>query len=277
MRRLWIWLIALPAALWLVLVTLVWVTQSSLMYFPTRQTRAQAETDAGRAGAIALRDDAGELLGWRWLPPPGSPCSSEWLLAHGNGGMALHRAHVIVRLRQSVDPGACLSILEYPGYGAASGLPNRVAIMRKANALLARVQAGRGGETAVPLLLIGESLGTGVVAELAQAAPHAIAGLLLLTPYDDLAAVARSHHPWLPATLVLRDRFQPALALRDYSGPVLLIVAGADRVIPPRHAEALAGSLRHPRVHVEPGLDHHELEDRPGWWSQVRVLLPTVR
>lgn len=273
-----LWCIALPLAVWLGLVGYVGVNQASLLYFPTRLSDRQAEALAQREGAVAMRDATGTLLGWRFAAADGATCTSEWLLAHGNGGMALDRAYMVERLRIAVAAGACLSILEYPGYGAADGAPSRIEIMRRARLLLAQVQAASAAmEPPPPLLLIGESLGTGVVAELAESAPGQVAGLLLLTPYEDLAAVASDHFPWLPASVILRDRFRPAQALADYPGPVQLIVAGADTLIPPPHAQALAAALRQPRMHVEPGLDHNQLERRPGWWSQVRALLPGPR
>lgn len=274
-RGLWIWLLAAPIGLWLLLLALVWAIQTRLLYYPTRISAKQAGSIAASLGATALRDVHGALLGWRWVPVGTASCSSEWLLAHGNGGMALDRAYMAERLRTAVAPDSCLNILEYPGYGAADGQPSRVAIMRRARALVEQVRGLRGPP--VPLLLIGESLGTGVVAELAQTMPEQYAGLLLLTPYADLAAVAQDHFPWWPAKLLLRDRFQPALALRDYPGPVQLIVAGADGIIPPHHAQALASALPQARIHLEPGLDHNDLELRPDWWLLVRDLVPAAR
>lgn len=278
MTRILGWLLGVPLALWLALIAYVWLAQSSLLYFPTRITVADAEAYASQRGARAIRDHTGELLGWRFATRPGVACTSEWLMAHGNSGMALHRAPVADRLREALGPAACLTILEYPGYGAAMGEPRRELILARARALLTVLQAGQPpDEPEVPLLLIGESLGTGVVAALTREQPHVISGLVLLTPYDDLAAVAQTHFPWLPARWVLRDRFQPVHDLADYPGPVLLVVAGADTIIPPHHATTLAAALKRPLLEVLESLDHNELDTRPDWWLRVRELLPAPR
>jgi uncharacterized protein len=278
LTRILLWLVGVPLVLWLALVGYVWLAQSSLLYVPTRLAAVEAEAYARQVGASAIRDGVGEVLGWRFASKASAACTSEWLLAHGNGGMALHRDYVAERLNNALGPGACLSILEYPGYGAASGAPGRESILERARTLLGVVQSQRAlQDPPPPLLLIGESLGSGVVAALTREQPDAIAGLLLLTPYDDLAAVAQGHFPWLPARCVLRDRFVPAEDLAGYVGPVLVVVAGADTVIPPQHAKTLASALQQPLLQVEVGLDHNDLDVRPEWWSRVRELLPSAR
>ena len=47
-------------------------------------------------------------------------------------------------------------------------------------------------------------------------------------PYHDLASVAQRKMPLLPAYLLLLDRFNPAEYLKDYRGPVKIVLAGAD-------------------------------------------------
>lgn len=258
--------LTLPALAWLGLCGWVWLAQRSLLYHPHTLEKSAAQELAASVGARALRDPHGQLLAWQFVGT--QTCSSHWLMAHGNAGMALQRAYVAQRLREQLGPGACLSVIEYPGFGAAAGQPSRHTLVEQASAAWNALDT----PPAVPRFLIGESLGTGVVAELAARFGPQVAGILLLTPYEDLAEVAASHFPWLPSRWLLRDRFEPMRLLRDYDGPVQLIVAGADRVIEPVHAQRLAAGLRNAHLHTEPGLDHNELEYRPHWWTLVQQL-----
>lgn len=52
-------------------------------------------------------------------------------------------------------------------------------------------------------LHFGESLGSGVVAALQVR--HPPAGIVLRSPFTELADVCRHHYPWLPVRALLRD------------------------------------------------------------------------
>lgn len=243
----------------------MYLIQKHLLYFPTVIASADAEEHAARMGFQAMRGSGGELLAWRRI---GADCATEFLVAHGNGGMALDRAYLI---RGLLDvPGyadACVTLVEYPGYGPAPGEPGIEAMVERAIKvydLLA--QHGRS------LVLVGESLGTGVVSALA--AQRSAAGVLLITPYDDLASVAQTHYPLLPVRWLMRENLTPAETLPLFRGPVALIVAGDDRVIPPIHAQRLAQALPRALVHIVDGADHMDAyDDARHWWPKALAHL----
>jgi fermentation-respiration switch protein FrsA (DUF1100 family) len=88
--------------------------------------------------------------------------------------------------------------------------------------------------TAGPLLIIGESLGAGVAAAASVRHREAIAGLLLITPWDRLEHVASHHYPMLPVKWLLRDRYDSVGHLATIGRPVLVVVAGDDQIVPGR-------------------------------------------
>jgi pimeloyl-ACP methyl ester carboxylesterase len=115
---------------------------------------------------------------------------------------------------------------------------------------------------------VSESLGAGPAAHLARKFPERIAGLAMFVPYDDFGTVAQSAMPFLPARWLLRDRFLPAAWLQDYRGPVNLVLAGADEVIPTRRGQSLHDGYAGPkRLQIIPGARHNEVaEQTPEWW-----------
>ena len=86
----------------------------------------------------------------------------------------------------------------------------------------------------VPVYLIGESLGTGVAAFLAGAHPAAVAGVFLVAPYDNLVNVAQEHLPLFPVKWMLKERYPSEHYLKSYHGPVGVLLAGKDKVVPSR-------------------------------------------
>jgi pimeloyl-ACP methyl ester carboxylesterase len=79
-------------------------------------------------------------------------------------------------------------------------------------------------------IYFGESLGTGVVAALQVRRPPA--GMVLRSPFTELADVGAHHYPWLPVRLLLRDRFPVTDQLAGSEVPVTVIYGDRDQVVP---------------------------------------------
>jgi len=72
--------------------------------------------------------------------------------------------------------------------------------------------------------------------------PHPPDKIVLILPFDTLAAVAARHYPFLPVRLLLRDNWDNITALSGYQGQLELFAAEADTIIPISHARLLAAS-----------------------------------
>jgi pimeloyl-ACP methyl ester carboxylesterase len=168
--------------------------------------------------------------------------------------------------------GLRVILAEYPGYGPRDGRVDEATLVAdSAQTIVLARRMYRG-----PLLLIGESLGSGVAAAAAARHPDALAGLLLILPWARLADVATHHYPWLPAGWLLRDRYDSVDHLATFTGPVLVAVAGRDAVVPARFGVALHAALRGPkRLHESPAAQHHDwharVDDR--WWRDAVAFL----
>jgi pimeloyl-ACP methyl ester carboxylesterase len=245
----------------LILFTLL---QRYLIYVPTKLPPEFADEVAAKKGFIAWRNRAGQLIGWKL--PASSPPTGSILIVHGNGGWALDRAY----MAQPIHEAAPLDvyILEYPSYGARGGSPSEKSLLSAADEAFENLPKN------LPAYLVSESLGTGAAAHLAQKYPSRVAGLALFVPYDKLASVAANHVPFLPAYFLLWDRFDPAAWLKDYHGPVKIIVAGADEIIPPKLGKRLYDGYNGPKIlQVIPGARHSSTTaESPDWWKKVLVF-----
>jgi len=239
----------------------VTVMQRKLLYFPTLLTPDAAGQMAVREGFLPWRNQAGQIIGWQ-LAAAGTPVGSV-LILHGNAGCALDRDY----LAQPIHAAAPVDvfILEYPGYGARDGSPTQQSLLEAADDAFASLT------NPAPIYLVSESIGTGIAAHLAGTHPGRVSGLALFAPYDDLAAVAQHKMPLLPARLVLKDRYQPARRLKDYHGPMAVVLAGADEVIPTKFGQRLYDGYAGPKtIQVIAGAHHNDIaEQSPEWWKRV--------
>jgi fermentation-respiration switch protein FrsA (DUF1100 family) len=96
-----------------------------------------------------------------------------------------------------------------------------------------------------------------VVTELASEVPPA--GLVLRSPFVDLASVGQLHYPFLPVRALLRDRFPLVEQLASVPSPVTVVYGTADSVVPAEQSctVARAAPTLHAAVEVE-GADHND-------------------
>ena len=235
--------------------------QDRLLYYPVRTSVQQAS-----AGGLQPWPDAADFRGLL-APAPAAPRGTA-IVFHGNAGHAGQRADLA-----SVLAGTGLRVIlaEYPGYGPRDGALGEASLVADAAASLALAYRQFGP----PLLVVGESLGAGVAAAAAQQR-DAVAGLMLITPWDRLQHVASHHYPWLPVKWLLRDRYDSAAHLAGFGRPVVVAVAAQDDIVPARFGEALYHALPEPRRLLSIADAGHN--DWPGrvdaaWWSQAVDLM----
>jgi len=118
----------------------------------------------------------------------------------------------------------------------------------------------------------GRSLGSGVAVALAAERP--LAGVILATPFDSLAAVAKRYYWYLPVDWMLKHRFDSAARAPQLKTPLLCIIAERDEVIPAVHAERLFeawGGAKRKVVLAEAG--HNTTDAHPMFWPAIRAFL----
>ncbi len=194
---------------------------------------------------------------------------------HGNAGSASDRFYY----PEALEPlGWRVVLAEYPGYGARPGRPSEPSLVEEgARTALAALQAFSG-----PLVLWGESLGAAVAAGVAARPEVPATGLVLVTPWYDLPTLANRLYPFLPVRLFVRDRFDNAAALAAFQGPVAILMAGRDEIIPPDHTQRLYEERQEPkRLWVFPSAGHNSWPSHPAlpWWQEVMqfVAPPPVK
>jgi uncharacterized protein len=232
---------------------LLWGFQRKLIYFPDAgPVSPAAGALPGARDVVLVTDDGLELAAW-YLPGPDADAPAV-LVANGNGGHRAMRAPLAQALN---DAGLSVLLFDYRGYAGNPGIPTEEGLaldVRAARQYLvedADVPADR-------LLYFGESLGAAVVTELAT--EHPPAGLVLRSPFVDLASVAREHYPFVPARLLLRDRYPVAERIARIDVPTTVVYGARDTIVPPQQSRAVAEAAAqlHDVVEVR-GADHNDV------------------
>ncbi|HEY1326658.1 MAG TPA: alpha/beta fold hydrolase [Casimicrobiaceae bacterium] len=233
--------------------------QDWLMFYPTRVGSAEVREAIDHA-----RDQYGaELREWHvggqhWglvaEPMSRAPSRGTALLFHGNAGWAGDRLYYLPPL---LARGYRVVLVEYPGYGPHAGESSVEGVLGLADRAVTEALHAWPGQ----LLLVGESLGAGVVAQLGTQHEATLKGLVLVTPWDSLRTLARMHYPWLPTSLFLKHPMDSIAALRSFRKPIAVLVAGRDEIVGAAGGLALAKALGVARLVQLPNAGHNDWLD----------------
>lgn len=256
-RSRWRIALGLMAALLVGVVVMLTALQRQLIYFPDSSPVPPAGDVLDGARDVTLRTSDGLELGAWFVPASaaigiGMDTGMAVLVAPGNGGNRAGRAGLASELSRR---GLAVLLMDYRGYGGNPGRPSEEGLAKDAmaGAVLLEELGYPPGRT----IYFGESLGTGVVAALHTR--RAAAGLVLRSPFTELADVAAHHYRWLPVRLVLKERFAVAEAMSDSAAAVTVIYGDRDSVVPSRLSDRVANEAGNlfERVVVS-GADHND-------------------
>jgi pimeloyl-ACP methyl ester carboxylesterase len=184
---------------------------------------------------------------------------------HGNAGSAFYRIYY----SEAFAPRGFRTFLyEYPGYGGRAGTPSAASIVEDARALVRTLdRAGYG-----PIYIWGESVGSGVAAQVCADPTLPVHGLTLLTPWDSLTHAAEMHYPIAPVALLLWDKYDSIANLRYFRHPICVICSTKDTILPLPLGLNLYDHLPQPKkLILQEGTGHNDWPNSPGlaWWDEA--------
>ncbi|MEO6582060.1 MAG: alpha/beta fold hydrolase [Sphingomicrobium sp.] len=204
------------------------------------------------------------------IAPLASPAGKRTLIL-GFGGNAWNAEDAAAYLHK-VYPSADIVAFHYRGYRPSTGSPSAEALLEDAPLVydfaIARVRPKR-------TVAVGFSIGSGVAAGLAAERP--VDGLILVTPFDSLKAVASDLFPLLPMAMMFGDDMDAAVALQASKVPTAIIAAGLDEIIPQRRTDGLrasVGNLVFDRIVA--GAGHNDIYARSEFQQAMDAALDAV-
>ena len=235
----WKWSLACFVAIYVLTIAGLTIFQRRLQYFPDRRL-----VDPARGGMSGVEDlrlmtvDGETLVAWYVPAKDGHPLI---LYFHGNGGALVDR---IPRFRALAASGYGFLAIAYRGYGGSTGSPTQKGLMEDGET--AYLEARARGYDGDRIVLMGESLGTGVA--IALAATREAAALVLDSPYSSAVEVAATHYAIFPVNWLMFDRFRSDLAIGEVHIPILVVHGDEDDVIPISLARRLFELANEPKT-----------------------------
>ncbi|MCF3594524.1 alpha/beta hydrolase [Rhodobacteraceae bacterium LMO-12] len=165
-----------------------------------------------------------KLILWVAEAKPGKPVI---LYFHGNAGNLAARAG---RFSRFVARGYGVVALAYRGSSGSSGTPSETALAFDAGRLFARVEDYAG---AAPVVIYGESLGTGVALAAVSRVGKQPAAVVLEAPFTSVRAVALAAYPQLePLIGRMKSEWNSLERIKVLRAPLLILHGSDDALIP---------------------------------------------
>lgn len=257
-----------------VLLAAVWLGQRRLIYLADRATVPPVAAYLPGGTDVRLTTSDGLTLGAWYVPAAaGRDRGLTLLVAPGNGGNRVGRVPLAEALTEA---GFAVLLFDYRGYGGNPGNPTEHGLARDIRAARDYLVAEREVR-ADRLLYFGESLGAAVVTELAT--EHPPAGLVLRSPFVDLASAAAVHYAFLPVRALLWDGFPVAEKLAGVDVPTAVVYGSQDSIVPPEQSREVARRAAGPVQLTEiAGADHNDpvLSAGPELVSAVVALAAAI-
>ncbi len=240
----------------------MFINQQSLLYKPEGDLPDPASVGLADVDALQIPMTDGTVL-TVWTAPAATPDAPTVLFFHGQSGNLGDRAD---RLREILNSGHGLLAPSYRGFPGSEGEPSELALISDGVQLFDRL-AGEGE----PVVLHGQSLGTGIAAAVAAERPSAEL-LVLEAPFTATVDVAAERYPFLPVSALMKDQFATRDLIKQITVPTLIFHGTEDETIPLHHGQALAKMSEAAQLYVIPDGTHNDLWSH-GLWDEVQKNL----
>lgn len=239
------------------------------LLFPVRAVPPAGPLPPG-AERLQVATADGETLHGVHLSPATQENAPKTLIL-GFGGNAWNGQEVATYLH-GIFPEAHVVAFHYRGYPPSTGSPSADALLEDAPLLFDETMKRVGPERTV---VAGFSIGSGVAARLSRL--RKVDGMILVTPFDSLRAVAQGLYPWLPIGPFFQHEMAAADDLAGGATSVAIISAEQDEIIQTARTDALrqsAAELKFDRTIA--GAGHNDIYHRADFQASMREALEAV-
>jgi hypothetical protein len=258
-------------SLYVIAAVAMYAAQRRFMYFPDPVRTSPVVAGLSGVSEIVIPTPDGEkLVAWYGAARPGQPTL---LYLHGNGGSLALRSET---MRKYLEHGRGMLMLAYRGFSGSTGSPSEAANV--ADAKLAYDRLTSMGVKPNDIILYGESLGSGVAIQVAK--EKTVEGLILDAPYTSILELASAQFPWLPVSLLLKDRYESIKYIRDIHAPIFILHGDADEIVPVEMGRRLFAAANEPKeIKIIRG-GGHVIHDGPSfeyvnrWIDRLRASKP---
>ena len=233
------------------LLVFLFIFERNLMYHPEENNYSGDKLEVEVEKVKIVTSDNINLLGWFHKKDLNKFKTIVYF--HGNAGTLENRVH---KLNHFKDMDVNFLIIAWRGFSGNEGKPSEKGLYIDANSAIKWLK--KLGLAEKDIILYGESLGTGVATEIAQSNNYA--GLILETPFTSMIEAAKNFYPYIPVSLLLKDKYDNQNKIKNINTPILVMHGEVDQIVPFRMGKKIYEIANQPKYSHFTKFDDHMME-----------------
>jgi len=233
----------------------MYFNQRAMLYFPASSKPSYSVLGITAPEIVNISPEPSLTIeGWYW--PPAKEGNETIVFFHGNGQAY---QYWMDKLKLFRNAGFGTLHAEYRGYAGNAGQPTEQGLYADARAYIKWLEEHKNTKPE-NIILYGESLGTGVVVQMATEFP--VKAIILESPYTSTAELGQSKYPIFPVMWLMKDQYRSIDKIAGLSMPKLIVHGELDQIIPIRFGRELYEKADEPKDFIEiKGAGHNDLYD----------------
>jgi len=228
-----------------------YIFQRSLLYHPTENNYFGDQLLVSIKKIKIKTQDNIEILSWYHNKNLNN--YKTILFLHGNAGSLENRIHKINHFK---DLKVNFLLVAWRGFNGNAGKPSEEGLYEDAKSAIRWLNSNGIKENNI--ILYGESLGTGIVTEVAQY--RNFGGIILESPFTSMIDVGKDKYPFLPIKLLLKDKYESNKKMKNINIPILVMHGKVDNLVPFHMGKKIFELANEPKYSYFSENDNHMME-----------------
>ena len=253
--------------MYILVLVFLYFFQRNLLYHPNENNYSEDKISVDIKKVKIKTSDNIELLGW--FHEKNLKDYKTLVYFHGNAGTLENRIHKINHFQ---DMNINFLIIAWRGFSGNKGKPTEQGLYEDGKSAIDwLIKKGVNEEN---LILYGESLGTGVATHLAQNKNYA--GIILETPFTSMIDAAKTFYPYIPVSILLRDKFENYKKVKNIKLPILIMHGEVDQIVPFSMGKKIYEIANQPKYSYFTKHDNHNMEYDENLVSTLKFFLNSL-
>ena len=228
-----------------------YIFQRNLLYHPTENNYSGDQIVVSIEKVKIKTQDGIELMSW--YHEKNLDNYKTVLFLHGNAGSLENRIHKINHFK---DMNINFLIIAWRGFSWNKGKPTEKGLYEDPRSAVTWLKSKGIKENNI--IIYGESLGTGVATETAQ--NKNFAGIILESPFTSMIDAGKDKYPYLPVSLLLKDKYESNKKLKNINIPILIMHGKVDNLVPFHMGQKMYEMSNEPKYSYFSEYDDHMME-----------------
>ena len=249
---------------YLVVLIFIFFYQRNLLYHPSENNYQNDKIQFNYDEVFLKVNDEIKLKSW--LIKKDLKRYKTLLIFHGNAGDLSNR---IYKLNELNKLDLNILLISWRGFSGNKGSPTEQNLYEDAETAIKWLNEKQVKNEQI--ILYGESLGTGVAVEMGK--KFNFNSIILESPFTSIENSAKIYYPYLPVSLLLKDRYDSISKIKMVNSPILIMHGEKDDVVPFNMGKELFEKANNPKQFYFTPDDDHMMEFNSKLLNEIKKFI----